>query len=159
MSFVGKLLLADMSGSFGGARLFKCLLKPFLGSFIFGAKLDDRFTLSMEPIERLILREFRVTDLSLQVPHNIICFRERSLSLFACGGFGGQSCFGALQAAAGGGRRRSDAAVRRSFVTLVSSQDSDRNITILYEPAAMQTAIEAFAHTGLIHSFRIRPVA
>jgi hypothetical protein len=50
--------------------------------------------------------------------------------------------------------------MRGRFMPLVPSQDRDRYIAILDEPAAVQSAAEPVAQTGwLAHLFRIGPMS
>jgi hypothetical protein len=61
-----------------------------------------------------------------------------------------------LQAAAGGRGRGGDPAVRWYFMTLVPSQNRHRDIAILNETTAVQSAIEPIAHARrLIHPFGV----
>jgi hypothetical protein len=77
-----------------------------------------------------------------------LCFRQRPFGLLTRRGLGGQRGFSALQAAAGGCRLSGNATVRRQFVTLVPSQNRHRDIAILDETAAMQSAVKPVAHAA-----------
>jgi hypothetical protein len=160
MPLVSKLFLACVGSAFRGSDLLDGFRQPFLGGFVFCAKLNHRLAFAPQHIDRFALSQFRMTDLGLQVTHDTLRFGQRPLSFFARRGFGGQSGFSALQAAAGGGSWRRRATVRGRFVRLVPAQNRYRNVAVLDEAAAVLSPVEPVAHaSGLIHPIAVRAMS
>ena len=145
-----------MRAAFRATGLLKRLLKLLATRFGLGTKLPKRLPLAAQRLERLILGEFGMTDLGLQIAHYALGFREHPLRPVTRRRLGSQSRLGSLQTAAAGRARRDHAAMRRCFVSLVPSQHGNRDIAILHKAAPVQSAIEAVTHTaGLLHPFRL----
>ena len=75
LSFINKLIMVKIGIAFGREHLFPRLLKALFPPFIFGTKFGDGLALSMQRFDRLILGEFRMTDLGLKVAHDALGFR------------------------------------------------------------------------------------
>lgn len=96
MTFVVKLLLAGLCGLFRRPTPFVGDLKPLFPGPGFSAELRNRFAFTVQCFDCLSLRELRVSDLGLKIPHDILCVGKRAFRPFARRGFGGQSGLGSL---------------------------------------------------------------
>ena len=126
----------------------------------FGTQESERLTSLAQRLDRFILGQLGVANLSLQIADYALGFNQRSFGSVAGRCFSSERGFGSLQPAARGTGRRDHPATRRRFVSRLPSQDGHRNIAILNEPTAMQSAIETVTHAGgLVHSFRFGAVS
>jgi hypothetical protein len=160
LSFIDKLIMVKIGIAFGREHLIPRLLKALFQPFIFGTKFGDGLALSVQRLDRLVLGEFRMTDLGLKVAHDALGFRQRPLSFVTSRSLGREGSLSPLQAAARGGRWRGDAAMGWRLVGLISAQDGHWNIAILDKTAAVQAATKSVTHTNrLFRPFRLRPIS
>ncbi len=139
---------------FGYSDLFKRVMKTCFPGFTFSTQLNHGLSFAAQGFDRLVLREFSVTNLCLQVAHHALRFSQRSFGLLTSGRFGCQGSLGALQATAGGCNCGGDTAMDGRFVALIPAQNGYRNVAVLDKTSPMQPTIEAVTQTRrLVHPF------
>ena len=126
----------------------------------FGTKAADRLTFSSQRLDCFAFGQLGVADLGLQIADDTLGFGQRSFGPVARRGFSGERGFGSLQAAARGAGRSYHPAMCGWLESWLPSQDGNRNIAILHESTAVQSAVETITHAGgVIHSLRFGAVS
>jgi CheY-like chemotaxis protein len=148
LAFFGQSLFGSLRITYGKTILLEHVSQLLFGGLRLGAELGDCLALPPQSLHRFIPGEFRMADLGLQVAHHGMGFLQQPFGLFSGGRFGCQSGLGPLQTAGARGDRRWHAAMCKRLMGLIAAQDGHRDIPVLHEAPAMQSATETVIHAA-----------